>query len=218
MILCPLAVPFFSCTFQESLLVRENKLNHARLSLTPKDFCLFESILNEWESSPLLSVLFQEWDRYVKPDLHSITNSLDVLSFNVRGLDGRVQEVLLLTISFDFDVLILLEVGVFDHSSILKFFPKHRFFFQAGENRNGGVVILIRNDLKVKRLDCAIPNVVALDLDLEESIRLIGVYGPESKTWNWQDLSKFCDEKSVVFGDYNIDLEKDGKKAESFLE
>src|ERR1700722_3920705 len=100
MSLSPLAVPFFSCASQDSLLERENKLNQARCLLSSNDFVLFESILNEWESFPLLSALFQEWEIYVKPDLYSMSNSLSVLSFNVRGLDARAQEVLLLTLSF----------------------------------------------------------------------------------------------------------------------
>jgi hypothetical protein len=55
-------------------------------------------------------------------------------------------------------------------------------------------------------------------MELEENIRICGIYGSESRSWNWQDLSNFCVGKCVLFGDFNIDIHHDGKKAEEFLE
>jgi hypothetical protein len=123
-----------------------------------------------------------------------------------------MQEVLLRSLSFKFDIMILLEVGVFDSSMIGQSFPKYRSFYQAGENSHGGVLFLFRNDLNGKRISCPIPNVCILDLELDETIRIIGIYGSESRSWEWNVLSNHVSGKCVVFGDLNVDLEKDEKK------
>ena len=47
---------------------------------------------------------------------------------------------------------------------------------------------------------------------------LVGVYAPVSKSWSWDDLTSYLSQKCVVFGDFNIDLMRDGKKAELFHE
>jgi hypothetical protein len=49
-------------------------------------------------------------------------------------------------------------------------------------------------------------------------LRIVGVYAPVSKSWSWDDLSSFLSQKCVVFGDFNVDLVRDGKKAEFFHE
>jgi hypothetical protein len=216
--LSPLAIPFFSCTTQTKIEVRENLLKEAQTSLSTCDFSLLNVILKEWENSSLLSVLFNKWDKFVKPNLYTISNSLNILSFNVRGLDLRMQEVFLLSRSFDFDVIILLEVGVFDSPTLSQLFSKYRVFYQTGENSHGGVVIMTRGDLVVKRIDCAIPNVCVVDLELEEHLRIGGVYGSESRTWNWKDLSDVCVGKCILFGDFNVDINEEGKKVDEFLE
>ena len=45
-----------------------------------------------------------------------------------------------------------------------------------------------------------------------------GVYAPDSRSWNWQNLSTFVSDNCVIFGDFNVDLEQDGNKAESLLD
>lgn len=70
-----------------------------------------------------------------------------VLSFNVRGLDPRWQEVLLLTTSYDFDVIILQETGPIDHDLCAQAFSGYKFYAQRGENKNGGVLVLVRRGI-----------------------------------------------------------------------
>ena len=57
-----------------------------------------------------------------------------------------------------------------------------------------------------------------IDLHLEESIRIVALYAPTSKSWKWSDLSSFTSTRCIVMGDFNVDLEKDGDKADSLLE
>ena len=50
-------------------------------------------------------------------------------------------------------------------------------FFQKGENKNGGVLILVRYDLQVSRIDCKLPNVCIIEIRGDELLRLVGVSG-----------------------------------------
>ncbi|CAF4686934.1 unnamed protein product, partial [Rotaria sp. Silwood2] len=129
----------------------------AKASLSSFDFNLFLEILTEWEGSIFLDSCFSLWQKYVPLDENSFHSSLHILSFNVRGLELRWQEVLLLTSSFNFDILILLET----------------------ENKHGGVLVLVKLDIQVMRIECKLPNVCVLDIAGEEILRIIGVYAPE---------------------------------------
>ena len=77
---------------------------------------------------------------------------------------------------------------------------------------------MIRKDLKTKRYDCNLPNVCAMDIELEKRIRIVGIYAPESKKWSWIDLTQLISTKCVLMGDFNIDLDKDMKSSEILLQ
>jgi hypothetical protein len=220
MTLSPHASPFFSCSSQKTLCNREIFLCTAQSSLSKFDFSLLCKILCEWESSLLLSKLLKQWELYKCDDTSSVLNSLQIVSFNVRGFELRQQEVLLLSNSFKFDIIILLETGFFDLSFCSQLFSKHKVYYQRGENSNGGVVVMIREDLNCKRIDFDLPNVCVVDIIVgvkEEPLRVIGVYAPESRSWTWQDLSVCVSSKCVLCGDFNVDLDQDKVKAEILL-
>ena len=63
-----------------------------------------------------------------------------------------------------------------------------------------------------------LPNVCVVNIKGEETLHIVGVYAPESKSWSWEDLSPFLSKKCVIYDDFNVDIEQDGKKAEMFLE
>jgi len=144
--------------------------------------------------------------------------SLNCLSFNVRGLNYRWNEVLLLSNSFQFDIIILVETGVIDTTWLNKLFPNSSIYYQKGENSFGGVVVLVRKDLKSKRCECKTPNVCVVDIELEEKIRIVGIYAPDSKTWSWSDLTSIVTSKCVIAGDFNVDLDNDTKASDTLLE
>ena len=112
MSLSPLALPFFSCASPSKLSKRNYFLCKAKSSLSHFDFNLFCKILQEWESSRNLHSCFSQWQSFTSVYDKPSSLSFHVLLFNVRGLDFRWQEVLLLISSFKFDVLILLETAV----------------------------------------------------------------------------------------------------------
>ncbi|CAF5223154.1 unnamed protein product, partial [Rotaria magnacalcarata] len=116
-----------------------------------------------------------------------------ILSFNVRGLDLRWQEVLLLISSFKFDILVLIETG---------------------ENKHGGIVVLVKEGIISSRIICDLPNVCVVDIKGEEDFILLGVYAPNSKSWSWDDLSLFLSNKCIIYGDFNVDIMQDGQIAE----
>ncbi|CAF3961071.1 unnamed protein product [Rotaria sp. Silwood1] len=88
---------------------------------------------------------------------------------------------------------------------------------REGENRNGGVLILVRAEYQVKRVVCDLPNVCVLDFVGEDELRICGVYAPDSKSWKWDNLTIYLAKKTVIFGDFNVDLNQDSTKAESLL-
>ncbi|CAF2775914.1 unnamed protein product [Rotaria sp. Silwood2] len=143
---------------------------------------------------------------------------MHVLCFNVRGLDLRWGEVCLLVKKYRFDIIVLGEVGHVDFSLLGAAFANYRIFYQAGENAHGGVLVLIHYDIPTTRISCSLPNVCVIDLLLEQTIRLIAIYAPASKSWEWMDLSSFITNRCTITGDFNIDIEKDGEKAERLLE
>ena len=78
--------------------------------------------------------------------------------------------------------------------------------------------MLIRNNIHASRVSCPLANVCVIDLHLEEPIRIVALYAPASKSWKWPDLTSLTSTRCVVMGDFNVDLEKDGDKADSLLE
>lgn len=56
-----------------------------------------------------------------------------------------------------------------------------------------------------------------MDIELEERIRIVGMYASESKTWDWTDLSSIISNKCILIGDFNVDLKEDGIEAEMLI-
>ena len=164
--LSPLATAFFHFTSPSKVSDRSFFLNYAESNFSTFDHKLFKQLVDEWESCCVLSSCFSLWKKYVRTDCVSSISSLHCLSFNVRGFNHRWNEVLLF----------------FDRT----------IYYQKGENSFGGVVMLIRKEIKTKRCEC--------------------------KTWNWSDLTSVITAKSVIFGDFNVDLHKDTKTSEILLD
>lgn len=211
------APPFFSCTTSSNANRHDFFVQKAFVSLSSFEFNLFTSILREWETSPSLNALFSEWQKFARDSGKPIVSNLQVLSFNVHGLDIRWPEVTLLISSFSFDILILLETGNSDIAFYERNFSNYKLFFQKGENKNGGIIVLVNPKIRVKRIECKIPNVLVIDFQEPNKLRIIGVYAPERKSWSWDDLSSFISNSCVIYGDFNVDIELDGSKADRIL-
>jgi hypothetical protein len=193
-------------------------LDSARNSLSFNEFSILSQILTEWHSSTTFNQLRSKWELYRKSSTQSSLKFLHILCFNVRGIDLRWGEVCLLAAAHRFDIMILGEVGRLDLSLIGAAFPNYQVFYQIGENAHGGILVLVRMGIPTSRVNCSIPNICTIDLHLEEPIRIVAIYAPESKSWEWSDISGLIASRSVIMGDFNVDLEKDGDKAERLLE
>lgn len=174
-------------------------------------------MIQEWHEATSLSICLESWSRWGKLPPRSPLSYLHTLYFNVRGLDSRWNEVILLEEVYQFDIMVLGEVGKVDVALLGASFPLFQSCYQAGENAHGGVVVLIRNGLPFSRISCSIPNVCVVNLHLNVQYRMIGLYAPASKSWSWDDLSTFVTTNTVMLGDYNVDLEQDGDKATILL-
>ncbi|CAF2129789.1 unnamed protein product [Rotaria magnacalcarata] len=177
-------------------------------------------MINEWNVSSSLIELECAWRQHQRKndENNHVYSTHHLLCFNVRGLDLRWGEVSLLSKQLHTDIIILGEVGHIDLSLINAAFSNYNIFYQAGENPHGGVLILIHKNITVSRLPCSLPNVCVIDIELKHTVRIIGIYAPASKTWNWIDLSSLITDRCMVLGDFNIDIMRDGDKADKLLE
>jgi hypothetical protein len=185
---------------------------------TATRFLDLSQILLEWHSSFTFNQLRSGWMPFKKSTSQSSLAFINILCFNVRGLDRRWGEVCLLSTSHQFDVMVFGEVGRVDLSLIGASFSNFRYFHQKGENSHGGILVRICNNIHASRVSCPLAYVRVIDLHFEESIRIVALYAPASKSWEWPDLSSFTSTRCVVMGDFNVDLEKGGDKADSLLE
>jgi Reverse transcriptase (RNA-dependent DNA polymerase) len=193
-------------------------IDTARSILSRKEFLLLTNILKELHSSSTLNDTLELWKSFKKSTMQNSCISLNLLSFNVRGFDLRWTEVCLLAKTYACDVILLNEVGHMDMKTAEASFANYQIYYQSGENSHGGVLAMIRDNIPHSRVKCALPNVCIIELKFEQPIRIIALYAPASKTWDWFDLSSYRSAHCVFIGDFNIDLEKDGEKANKILE
>ena len=193
-------------------------MSSANQLLKHNDLSLLDTIIQEWHAYPTLNVCIDSWNEHTREDTRSTFLLLHTMCFNVRGLNHRWDEVVLLCTIYALDVVILTEVGQFDHDLIAMTFNNYRSFYQAGENRCGGVLILVRHGLDASRIVCPIANVCVVDVHLEENVRFIGMYAPDSKTWKWKDLTQNINDHCMIVGDFNIDLDEDATEAENLMD
>ena len=88
--------------------------------------------------------------------------------------------------------MILLETGNFDYIFCQQLFSKYKLFHQEGENSCADVTLFVRNDLKMKRVECNIPNICGVDIetDRKDINRVVGIYASESKEYMSNSTSK----------------------------
>ncbi|CAM4827013.1 unnamed protein product [Rotaria magnacalcarata] len=71
--------------------------------------------------------------------------------------------------------------------------------------------------IQVTKVDSKLPNVCAIDVKTDESLRIIGVYASDSRSWSWEEISPLITSKCVIFGDFNVDVFQDSNKSEKLL-
>ena len=132
--------------------------------LPVKEQKLLSDILNEWKSYTTMTNLLSHWTTIRHTPTVNQSLTLQLLCFNVRGFDQRWHEVCLLSKTYKSDIIILNEVGKVEIGFVETCFAAHNVYYQAGENSHGGVLIMIRNNLRAARVKFNTPNVCAIDL------------------------------------------------------
>jgi hypothetical protein len=111
-----------------------------------------------------------------------------------------------------FDILILGETGYVDFSLTGAALSNYRSFYQPGENAHGDVLVMLHNGIMATKVECSLLNVCIIDLHLEFPTRLVAIYAPSTKSWQWSDLSPFTTKHCMIMGDFNIDIYRQKKK------
>jgi hypothetical protein len=77
-------------------------------------------------------------------------------------------------------------------------------FYQKGTNHSECVCIAIGKHLKASSIEIDIPNTVVIDIKgLSEPVRIIGIYWPNSKKCNIDDILPLIVKGTVFTGDFN---------------
>ncbi|CAM4977048.1 unnamed protein product [Rotaria socialis] len=81
--------------------------------------------------------------------------------------------------------IVCTEVG--DHYNTLQI-PDFNIFHEKGTNKNGGVVIAVGKHLNATKVETTLQNTLIIDIiGLNEPIRVIGIYWPNSQQRNIQE-------------------------------
>ncbi|CAF5024354.1 unnamed protein product, partial [Rotaria magnacalcarata] len=183
-----------SSATRQSLIEFKQEIRSSYEATQQQDFSLLTEVITEWHAASSFNELLIQWKKHHKSFQQQSSNYIHLLCFNVRGLELRWGEVCLLVEKHHSDILVLGEVGHIDFSLVGAAFSNYGVYYQAGENSHGGVLVLIRKDMTVTRISCALPNVCVIDIHLREPIRIIALYAPASKSWNWTDITSFITE------------------------
>ena len=115
-------------------------LSNAQARLSRREFNLLCTVAQEWHSQATLESCISYWQQFARNDTTSSFSHLHVLCFNVRGLERRWNEVVLLCSIYSPDILVLLEVGQIDHTLIAACFDNFRSFYQPGKITTEGLL------------------------------------------------------------------------------
>lgn len=160
-----------------------NFLTSAQKVLSRNDLLCLSEMIDEWHEAKSLSSCIDYWSSFNRQTPTTSLSYLQTLFFNVRGFESRWNEVISINSDYQFDIIVLAEVGKVDFTLLGASFPTFRHCYQADENAFGGVIILVKNGLPFSRVKCSIPNICAINLHLDIDYRIIGVYAPWSKSW-----------------------------------
>jgi len=124
--------------------------------------------------------------------------------YNVHGLGSRSLEVIELINKVEASFIICTEVReIWDRHPI----PDYNMFYEKGTNKNGGVVIAVGKHLKATKVETNMENTVVIDIfGLNEPLRVIGIYWPDSQKRDINEISNFVTNNTIIAGDFNASV------------
>jgi hypothetical protein len=82
--------------------------------------------------------------------------------------------------------------------------PEFNVFHEKGTNKNGGVIIGVGKHLKASKVETNLENTLVIDIfGLNESLRVIGIYWPDSQKRDINDILPFITNNTIIAGDFN---------------
>jgi hypothetical protein len=194
-------------TKHNPLLETQERLKSCQI--TCKDYKVIGPILSEWFSSSTLNKVLEKWEEHnkgtnIKTNLHPCP--LTFILYNVQCLNARALEVVELIYLTDASVFILTEVGELWYKQKI---PEYSIFHEKGTNKNGGVVIEVGKHLKASKIDANLKNTLIVDIfGLNEPLRVIGIYWPDSQKRNIDEITPFVTDSTIITGDFNASVEE----------
>lgn len=188
----------------DSSLLSEVRDRLTRCKVSNKDRNQVLQVLTEWYSTPTLNKALTTWEKHHNKDtLQKSIQSvpLSMVLYNVQGLNSRHLEVTELVNKAEASLVICTEVGELWNKVRI---PDFNIFHEKGTNKNGGVVIGVGKHLKASKLEVNLLNTVIVDIcGLNEPLRVIGIYWPDSQNRDLKDISGFITSNTIIAGDFN---------------
>ena len=162
-------------------------------------------LLHECYAARTLNRILTKWEEHNSLGRSSVNQSpppMFFALFNVEGLNSRILEVTELVNKIGAAFIVCNEVGKLWYKCHL---PDFNLFYEKGTNKNGGVVIAVGKHLKASKVETNMPNTLIIDIfGLNEPVRVIGVYWPESQKRDTNEISQFITGNTVIAEDFNV--------------
>ena len=180
-----------------------------KCNIPMKDKKQLHPVLSEWFSSSTLNSTLRQWEDHNQQKESRINTHSDPMTFvlyNVQGLNSRGLEVIELINKVEASFIICTEVGeAWRKCSI----PDFNMFYEKGTNKNGGVIIGVGKHLKATKLETKLSNTLVLDIfGLNEPLRVIGIYWPDSQKRDINEISQFIIGNTIIAGDFNATVKQ----------
>ena len=178
-----------------------------RCQISGKDYEMIFPLLGEWYSSNTLNNVLEIWETHNNQQnkaIRQFEKPLIFSLFNVQGLNSRNLEVLELIHRYETSFIICTEVGKLWNSQQI---PDFNIFHEERTNKNGGVIVGVGKHLKALKVETSMKNTVVVDIfGLNESLRVIGMYWPESHQRNIDEITPYITKNTIISGDFNASV------------
>jgi hypothetical protein len=175
-----------------------------KCQISQKDYKLITPLVAEWFSSSTLNNILKKWEDHNETDRSAVDKQavpMKFALFNVQGLNARGLEVIELIHQMDTSFIICTEVGKLWNTQKI---PDFNVFHEKGTNKNGGVMIGVGKHLKASKVETNLLNTLIIDIfGLNEPLRVIGIYWPDSQKRDINDVVPFITNNTIVAGDFN---------------
>lgn len=153
--------------------------------LSKSDAKIFNELCSEWQNTPTLSLLLDDWKARNEKTLALLNtqHGFSLLLLNVSSLNAHLPDVINLVCSTEAPLVLL--TGTHHDDQAVKVFASHMFnlnvFTSKGSNAFGGVLVGVHKSIRVSRVpqfaDCV--NCIVIEIETTDGkIQLATCYSP----------------------------------------